>query len=286
MRMEGYSLSDIAAATGNNGNNNGFGNGDGAWLIILFLIFAMGFGRNGNGGFFGGNGGSGYPTPLYINNSDTNSYGGGNACQRGFDQLAITSGITNLGNAITTGFNNQAVSQCNQTTELLGAINNDKFDTVMAITNTGYALNNTMMANEMARQQCCCDTKQSIADLKATIISENCADRQALNEGVRDILANQTASVQRILDQMCSDKIDSKNEKIAELQRELSMKDLQASQIAQNSFIAQGFANEVDQLYNRLNSCPVPTTPVYGRTPIFTCNGGCGCNGGYNGFIQ
>ena len=60
------------------------------------------------------------------------------------------------------------------------------------------------------------------------------------------------------------------------------MKDLQASQIAQNSFIAQGFANEVDQLYNRLSNCPVPSTPVYGRTPIFTCNNnGCGC--GNNG---
>jgi hypothetical protein len=64
------------------------------------------------------------------------------------------------------------------------------------------------------------------------------------------------------------------------------MKDLQASQTAQNAFISQGFANEVDQLYNRLNNCPVPTTPVYGRTPIFTCNGnsGCGCNG-YNGTL-
>ena len=63
------------------------------------------------------------------------------------------------------------------------------------------------------------------------------------------------------------------------------MKDLQASQIAQNTFISQGFANEVDQLYNRLNNCPVPTTPVYGRTPIFTCNNnGCGCNGSSNLF--
>lgn len=278
MRMEGYSLSDIAAATGNNGNNNnGFGDGSAAWLIILFLIFAMGFRGNGNGIFGGGNGGNG-AVPLYINNSDTNSYGGGSACQRGFDQLAITSGITNLGNAITTGFSNQAVSQCNQTTELLGAINNDRFDTVNAITSTGYALNNTMMNNEMARQQ-------SSSDIKSTIISENCADRQALNEGVRDILANQTASVQRILDQMCADKIDAKNERIAQLEREVYMKDLQASQTSQNAFISQGFANEVDALYNRLNSCPVPTTPVYGRTPIFTCNGGCGCNNSFNQFV-
>lgn len=61
------------------------------------------------------------------------------------------------------------------------------------------------------------------------------------------------------------------------------MKDLAASQVAQNAFIAQGFSNEVDQLYNRLASCPVPSTPVYGRTPIFTCSqnvaGGCGCSG-------
>lgn len=283
MRMEGYSLSDIAAATGGNRNNNdGFGNNGGVWLILLFLIFVMGFNRNGNG-FFGGNGGAGM-TPLYINNSDTNAYGGSNSCQRGFDQLAITSGITNLGNAITTGFNNQAVSQCNQTTELLGAINNDRFDTVSAITNAAYGLNNTMMANEMARQQCCCDTKQTITDLKATVISENCADRQALNEGIRDILANQTASVQRILDQMCNDKIDAKNEKIADLQRQLTMADLRESQTAQNAFIAQGFANEVDSLYNRLNNCPVPSTPVYGRTPIFSCNG-CGCNNNFSQFM-
>ena len=61
------------------------------------------------------------------------------------------------------------------------------------------------------------------------------------------------------------------------------MKDLAASQTAQNAFIAQGFASEVDALYNRLNSCPVPTTPVYGRTPIFQCNAnsGCGCNSGF-----
>jgi hypothetical protein len=63
------------------------------------------------------------------------------------------------------------------------------------------------------------------------------------------------------------------------------MADLRASQTAQNAFIAQGFANEVDQLYNRLNNCPVPSTPVYGRTPIFTCNNnGCGCNGNGNLF--
>ena len=74
------------------------------------------------------------------------------------------------------------------------------------------------------------------------------------------------------------DKIDAKNDEIANLRQTIAMKDLAASQIAQNAFIAQGFSNEVDALYNRLNNCPVPSTPVYGRTPIFTCpNSGCGC---------
>lgn len=100
----------------------------------------------------------------------------------------------------------------------------------------------------------------------------------------RDLLTNQTANTQAILDKLCQLELDAKNDKISDLERQLTMADLRASQTAQNAFIQQGFSNEVDALYNRLNSCPVPTTPVYGRTPIFTCNNngcGCGCNGGF-----
>ena len=59
------------------------------------------------------------------------------------------------------------------------------------------------------------------------------------------------------------------------------MATLRESQTAQNAFIAQGLTNEVDALYNRLSNCPVPSVPVYGRQPIFTCqNNGCGCGCG------
>ena len=127
---------------------------------------------------------------------------------------------------------------------------------------------------------CCCENRLATANLNSTIISENCADRQLINEVSRDIITNQTANTQRILDQLCNDKIDAKNEKINDLQREILMKDLQASQIQQTATLRLGQEAEVDALYNRLNNCPVPTTPVYGRTPIFTCNNnGCGCNG-------
>ena len=56
------------------------------------------------------------------------------------------------------------------------------------------------------------------------------------------------------------------------------MADLRASQTAQTAQILAGQTAEVDALYNRLSNCPVPSTPVYGRVPIFTCSGnGYGC---------
>ena len=144
----------------------------------------------------------------------------------------------------------------------------------------------------MNQQQCCCENRAATADLKYTVANEACADRAAVEGALRDVTAQGVANTQALLntinggiqsikDQLCNDKIDAKNERIQELQQQLYMKDLAASQSAQNTLIQQGFATEVDALYNRLNTCPVPATPVYGRTPIFTCgnNGyaGCGC---------
>ena len=119
--------------------------------------------------------------------------------------------------------------------------------------------------------------------------NEGNATRFADANNTRDIIQSQTANTQAILDKLCQleldgvkAQVDAKNDRIVELTNQLNMAALRESQTAQNAFISQGFANEVDQLYNRLNNCPVPTTPVYGRTPIFTCNNnyGCGCGCG------
>lgn len=141
----------------------------------------------------------------------------------------------------------------------------------------------------MGLQNCCCENRAGIADLKYTVATENCADRTQAMQNTRDIIDSQTRGTQAIIDKLCQLELDgvkaqveAKNDRIAELQTQLNMANLAASQVAQNAFIQQGFSNEVDALYNRLNSCPVPTTPVYGRTPIFTCNqnSGCGCGCG------
>ena len=100
---------------------------------------------------------------------------------------------------------------------------------------------------------------------------------QQANQNTCQIIASSTANTQKILDTLCQDKIDAKNDIIAQLRQEILYARGQASQIAQTAELRQGQNAEVDALYNRLASCPVPTTPVYGRTPIFTCNGGCGC---------
>jgi len=107
---------------------------------------------------------------------------------------------------------------------------------------------------------------------------------------VRDIIAGGQANTQAILDKLCQLELDGYKRQVADEQRanadlrsQLTQARFDASQQAQNAFIQNGFANEVDQLYNRLYNCPVPSMPVYGRTPIFTCqpqNQGCGCNCG------
>ena len=231
--------------------NNGFGGfgGDGALWLIVLLALIWGNNGNGNGGFFG-NGGfdNGY---AWLSNGQKDIM---NNTNNGFDTLHLSHQLEGNRDAI----NNISTQLCNG------------FNDVNTNLLSGFNSLNTSFLN------CCCENKLGIADLKYTVATENCADRQALNEGVRDIIANQTAVGQSVLDKLCQLELDGKQTRIDELERQLTKAELQASQTAQNAFISQGFANEVDQLYNRLSNCPVPTTPVYGRTPIFTCNGGCG----------
>jgi hypothetical protein len=133
----------------------------------------------------------------------------------------------------------------------------------------------TNLSSQLAN--CCCENRAATSDVKYTIANEACATRAA-----------NSANTQAILDKLCQLELDgvkaqveAKNDRILELQNQLNMASLRESQTAQNAFIAQGLNNEVDALYNRLANCPVPSTPVYGRTPIFTCNqnNGCGCGG-------
>ena len=287
------------------GGGSGFGGwgGDNGWWIILLFLFALGGWGNGFGGGYGGGG-----AMPYIMSNTTNA-----DVQRGFDQQAVMSGISGLQGGIS-GLSTQLCGCCADVQQSLC----NGFAGVNATVNAGFAnaetaANARQMANmnqmfnaQTAMMQgfnglgtqfadCCCENRLGLADLKYTVATENCADRTAAYQNTRDIIDSQTRGTQAILDKLCQleldgvkAQVDAKNDQILNLQNQLNMAAFKESQVAQNAFISQGFANEVDQLYNRLSNCPVPSTPVYGRTPIFTCNqnNGCGCGcGGNTGLI-
>ena len=269
------------------GCNNGFGNGNdwGDWLVLLILFGCF---NGGWGGFGNGNNQLGYDFPWLLNSNNRTL----DAVTTGFDNAAVMSQLGDINGAITGGFANLNTGLCSgfaginaNITGAQNAITQQMYTNQIADLERSFA-NQTAVTSQMTAlanglQNCCSQNTLGLADLKYTVATENCSDRQALSDGIRDLLTAQTASTQKILDQMCQDKIDAKNDEIARLRQEVAMKDLAASQTAQNAFIQAGFSSEVDQLYNRLNSCPVSTVPVYGKQPIFTCgNGGyagCGC---------
>lgn len=278
------------------GFGNGMNEGSGWWIILLFIIlFAGGW----NGNQYGNNGGFGGGQPIIVNDSGSSGY---NAVQRGFDQASIMSGI----NGVQSGVQNLSTQLCNCCCDMQNTVNQGFFGVQNALCNGFNGVEQSANARQMANMQtafglqtavnqgfnslgsqladCCCENRLATNDLRYTIATENCADRAAISEGIRDILTANSNNTQRILDQLCSDKIDAKNEKIADLERQLTMANLQASQIAQTAQIQRGQNAEVDALYNRLRDCPVPTMPVYGMTPIFTCpnnNSGCGCGNNF-----
>lgn len=263
---------------GNGNNNGGFFGSDGIWAILLFaLIFGNG-GWGNNGGFFGGNGfDNGY---AWLSNGQKEIM---NNTNNGFDTLHLSNQIEGVRDGVY-GLSNQ---MCNSTSDIVSAVNTgfanaETSENARQIANMQQAFNSQIATLQgfnglqKSLDNCCCENRLATANLTATVLSENCADREALSNGIRDIITNQNNAVQRVLDQLCQDKIDAKNEKIADLERQLSMADLRASQIAQTQAITTG-------VYNELKNCPVGTTPVYGNTPIFTCPNnlnGCGC--GFN----
>lgn len=125
---------------------------------------------------------------------------------------------------------------------------------------------------------CCCENRLGLANLGADIAREACADRAAVNDGIRDILVNQNNNTQRILDQMCADKIDAKNEKIADLERQLTMANLAASQGEQTARILADNAAQTMALEQYLNPTPIPAYQVANPNCCYnSCNQGCGC---------
>ena len=118
--------------------------------------------------------------------------------------------------------------------------------------------------------QCCCDNRAATQDVKFTIAQEECATR-----------ANSTANTQAILDKLCQLELDNYKRENDSLRTQLTFANMQASQVAQTAELRASQATTANQLVAELRSCPIPSQPVYGNSPIFTPSySGCGCSGG------
>lgn len=236
------------AYAGGNGGFGGFGCGDG-WWVILFLFALMG--NNG----FGGWGGNGDVLPYMWNQATQNDV------NRGFDTAGISSQLSGIQTSITGGFADAEIASCNR------AMNAMQTAHQAEIANLQQSF-----AVQAQLSNCCCENRQSIAALAADLAREACADRQAVADGV-----------QKILDTMCQDKIDSKNEKILELQNQLAMARLAESQGNQTARILADNAAQTVALEQYLNPTPVPAYVVQNPN-CCPQNSGCGC--GNNGFYN
>lgn len=268
---DGNMVMPVSPMNGNGNGNSGFG-GDWGWIVLLLLL---GWGNN---GFGGGNGGNNiYP---WMNQANLTSDGFQNAMMN--DNITeIRSGVSNLSTQLCNCCGDMQMALANGFAGVEQGANARQ----MANMQTAFANQTAMQQgfNQIASQQaeCCCENRLANCQTQNIIQNEGNATRFADANNTRDIIDANNRSSQMILDKLCQLELDGFKRENDNLRTQLNMATLRESQTAQNAFIQQGFANEVDQLYNRLNNCPVPTTPVYGRTPIFTCNqNGCGCGCG------
>lgn len=207
----GYSLADIAAATGNNGrNNDGFGN-DGNWAwVLIFLIFALGgFGRNGYG--FGGGTGVG-ATDNYVLASDFATLQ--RQMDSGFDRIGNR--IENVNNGLCDGFYAMNTSMLNGFGGVQQALCQGFSGINQAIATNGYEtrLGTQALGSQLAN--CCCDIKEGIQGVNFNMAQNTCALQNTMNMNTRDIIESNNANYRALHDEIVANKLETKNDRIAE----------------------------------------------------------------------
>lgn len=273
-----------SVTTGNNGANiaypvmpympygGGYGNGFGGdWIWIIVLLALVGNGGWGFGGGFGGLGGGladGGLLGYAIGNNATKG-----DLSDGFNSLHLSNQIEGVRSGVD-GLSNQI---CNSTASVNQALTNGFYSAEISANNR--AVNQMQDTFALSRQlcDCCCDNRLATQDLKATVISENCADREALSNGIRDIISSNTANTQAILDKLCQQEISQKDETISSLRTQLNMQNLAASQTAQTAQLIADNNAQTRDLINRIAPYPQPSFLV-GNPYSYYGNGfGCGC---------
>lgn len=212
---------------GCNNGNNGFGSngwGDLAALIVVAGLF--GWGNGGFGGFGGGYGGRGGVADNYVLATDFATI------ERKLD--GVNNGICDGFYAVNTGMLNGFAAVQQSLCQGFNGIN-------ASITDVGYSI-----------KDCCCQTQRAIDGVNYNIATQFGTLNTTLCGLGRDIIENQNANYRALHEELVANKIEAKNERIAELQDQLYRADLRASQAQQSNYIT-------DTIINKLSPCPSPS---------------------------
>lgn len=247
------------------GNGNGFGCGDGWWIIFLFALMCGGWGN----GFGGGNNG------LFPYFTATNTDAG---VQRGFDTATLTNQLSGINTSLTNGFANAEVAGCNRAMDAMQSAYENQIASMNQYFANQQSLQQTLFGMQSQQAECCCENRLGLANLGADIAREACADRAAVADALKDVIAQNTAQTQRILDKMCQQELDAERRENQNLRTQLNMANLAASQTAQTGRILADNAAQTQALEQYLNPVPIPAYVVQNPN-CCTQNFGCGCGG-------
>ena len=248
---EGVNMNMPVMPAGYGGNGMGFGGDNGWWILLLFL-----FGMNGGWGNNGGYGGNGlYP---WMNQADITT--------SGFQNQMLGTQVMGIQNAITSGFGDVQTALCGGFAGVNANISTGFAQAEIGANSRQMANMNQMFGLQSAFQDCCCENRLATCQPQNLVQNEGAATRLAIQ--------NQT---QQILDKMCQQEIEQKNDTIAQLRSELMYARGQASQDVQTAAIQAGqraLANEVEQY---VLPTPRPAYIVQNPNCCAPNYGGCGC---------
>jgi len=277
----------VSPAGGVVGNNGGFGFGnDWGWIILLLLFAGGGWGMGGFGGGWGGFGGFGgmYEFPWLLNGQqgiNNNVSDGFRSAQLSDSVTSVRDGISGLSTQLCGCCGDIQTSLCNgfngvnaSVNQAQNALAQQMYTNQIADLERSFAAQtaNTNGLNNVSAQlaNCCCENRAATQDVKYTIATEACATRSA-----------NAQNTQSILDKLCQLELDGYKRENDQLRSQLQFANMQASQVAQTADLRANNATVANQLVAELRSCPIPSQPVYGNQPIFTCGNvsscGCGC---------
>lgn len=227
---------------GNNGGGfgGGFGN-DWGWIILLLLFAGGGWGNGFGGGM------DMYP---WLNQS--------NQVNDGFRDSMLNSSVNGIQNAITSGFGDVQTALCGGFAGVNATVNAtangitaQMYNDTIANLERSFATQtaNTAGMNNLSQQlsQCCCDNRLATCQTQNLVATESAATRLAIQE-----------QTQAILDKMCQQEIEMLREKNVELQNQVNMQNLVASQTAQTAALIADNTAQTQYIVNRVAPYPIP----------------------------